>query len=39
MLVSFDVIALYISIPVPVALEVINKTFTEHINQMGIEDF
>ena len=30
-LVSFDVSALFISIPVPIALDVINRLFTEHI--------
>ena len=38
-LVSFGVSALFTSIPVPVALEVINRKFTEHINQEGMENF
>ena len=38
-LVSFDVSALSTSIPVPVALKVINLKFTEHINQIGTYDF
>ena len=38
-LVSFDVSALFTSIPVPVALEVINKKLTDHISQEVIEVF
>ena len=38
-LVSFDVSALFSSIPVSIALEVINRQFTENINQTGIEIF
>ena len=36
---SFDVSALFISIPVPVVLGVINRKFTEHINQRGTKNF
>ena len=38
-LVSFNVSTLFTSIPVVVALEVINRKFAEHINQDGIENF
>ena len=38
-LVCFDVSALFSSIQVPVALENINRKFTEHINQTGMENF
>ena len=37
--VTIDVSALFTSIPVPVALEVINRKFTGDINQEGMENF
>ena len=38
-LVSFDVSALFTSISVWVALEVINRKVTAHINQEGMKNF
>ena len=38
-LVSFSVSALFTSIPVPAALEVINRNFMEHIDEKGSEHF
>ena len=38
-LVPFDVSALFTCIPIPVAFEVINRKFTEYINQTGMETF
>ena len=35
-LVWYDVSALFTSIPVSVALEIIEREFTEHINQKGL---
>ena len=37
--VSFDVIAIFISIQVQVALEVINRDFTKYVNQIGNKHF
>ena len=37
-LVSFDVSALFISIPVPTALDIINRLFTEHIEDPEAKD-
>ena len=36
---NFDVSALFTIIRVPVALEIISRKFTEHINQIGTEHF
>ena len=38
-LVSFDVSALFTSIPVARALQVINELFTEHINDRTLKDY
>ena len=38
-LVSFDISGLFTNIPVPVALEFIQRKFTEHTDKTGIENF
>ena len=38
-LTSFDVSALFTSIPAPVALEVVTRNLTQHIHQTGTEHF